>query len=204
MSVFPLLNFYYSYIIHSVLKKSSVFWINIQCFFKIAFLGTNWPKSALFSLYYQCFWRLTCHILPWISEKCIYAQKMNIHFIHPFMHIHTYIYTHFAYFSFCENGWNHFKNLLTPYVIPFIILSLSVSSFRVIVFRHCKGGRKSKDTLGAWLSNIIGKTLSDYFDLFAPIFEIFSVFMVLTSYYRTRIREEYSTTNCPERRNVQP
>ena len=32
----------------------------------------------------------------------------------------------------------------------------------------------------------------------------FSVFMVLTSYYRTRIREEYSTTNCPEGRNVQP
>ena len=47
-----------------------------------------------------------------------------------------------------------------------------------IVFPTLQGGRKSKDTLGVWLSIIIGKALSGYFDLFAPAFEIFLVFAV--------------------------
>lgn len=51
----------------------------------------------------------------------------------------------------------------------------------IVVFQHCKSRRKNKDALGVWLSIIIGKTLSGYFDLFAPAFEIFSVLWFLHS-----------------------
>lgn len=44
---------------------------------------------------------------------------------------------------------SHRLTTLLYLLIPFTISSLSVSSFRVIVFRHCKGGRKSKDALEA-------------------------------------------------------